>query len=74
MSRLYDVTAGLVPAIHAFHANKQDVDARDERGHDGLPYSLNSFSALPCAMRSLSAAGTGIWSRNARACGIDWYG
>jgi hypothetical protein len=28
--------AGLVPAIHVFLAfgNKQDVDARDERGHD----------------------------------------
>ncbi len=26
--------AGLVPAIHAFHGKKQDVDARDKRGHD----------------------------------------
>jgi hypothetical protein len=23
-----------VPAIHAFHAAKQDVDGRDKRGHD----------------------------------------
>jgi len=28
------VMAGLVPAIHVFAARKQDVDARDERGHD----------------------------------------
>jgi len=29
--------AGLVPAIHVFLAEsrKQDVDARDKRGHDG---------------------------------------
>jgi hypothetical protein len=26
--------AGLVPAIHVFTKRKQDVDARDERGHD----------------------------------------
>jgi hypothetical protein len=27
-----------VPAIHAFgHRENQDVDARDERGHDGSP-------------------------------------
>jgi len=37
----------------------------------GAAYSLNSFSALPCAMRSLSSALTGICSRNARAAGID---
>ncbi len=30
------VMAGLVPAIHAFLARspKEDVDARDKRGHD----------------------------------------
>jgi hypothetical protein len=29
--------AGLVPAIHAFlQFAKQDVDARDKRGHDDL--------------------------------------
>jgi hypothetical protein len=31
--------AGLVPAIHVFlqgDSTKQDVDARDERGHDGF--------------------------------------
>jgi hypothetical protein len=29
--------AGLVPAIHVFAATqgREDVDARDERGHDG---------------------------------------
>jgi hypothetical protein len=28
--------AGLVPAIHDFLAvEKEDLDARDERGHDG---------------------------------------
>jgi hypothetical protein len=30
--------AGLVPAIHAlFLLMHQDVDARDKRGHDGVP-------------------------------------
>ncbi len=29
------VMAGLDPAIHVFNRNKQDVDARDKRGHDG---------------------------------------
>ena len=28
------VMAGLVPTIHVFVAKKQDVDARDKRGHD----------------------------------------
>jgi hypothetical protein len=28
------VMAGLVPAIHVFNS-KEDVDARDKRGHDG---------------------------------------
>jgi len=26
--------AGLVPAIHVFGSKKEDVDARDKRGHD----------------------------------------
>jgi hypothetical protein len=26
--------AGLVPAIHVFEQEKEDVDARDKRGHD----------------------------------------
>jgi len=26
--------AGLIPAIHVLLPNKQDVDARDKRGHD----------------------------------------
>jgi hypothetical protein len=25
-----------VPAIHALLSSKKDVDARDERGHDGM--------------------------------------
>ena len=29
------VMAGHVPAIHVFAAPKEDVDARDTRGHDG---------------------------------------
>jgi hypothetical protein len=29
------VVAGLVPAIHVSGPTKQDVDARDKRGHDG---------------------------------------
>ncbi|HEU5274792.1 MAG TPA: hypothetical protein VFU97_14115 [Xanthobacteraceae bacterium] len=33
---LVHVMAGLVPAIHVFQlAIGKDVDARDERGHDG---------------------------------------
>jgi hypothetical protein len=34
--------AGLVPAIHVFmlQHRKQDVDARDERGHDELKGDL----------------------------------
>jgi hypothetical protein len=28
--------AGLVPAIHVFISKKQDVDARDKRGHDEI--------------------------------------
>jgi len=26
--------AGFVPAIHVFGSKKEDVDARDKRGHD----------------------------------------
>jgi len=33
--RFYDVVmAGLVPAIHVFLAQQQDVDARHKAGHD----------------------------------------
>jgi hypothetical protein len=32
--------AGLVPAIHAFHAAKQDVDGRDKRGHDDVRWRI----------------------------------
>jgi hypothetical protein len=28
--------AGLVPAIHVFAAQKEDVDARHKAGHDGV--------------------------------------
>jgi len=38
--------AGLVPAIHVFidAPGRKAVDARDERGHDGLcAYFTNSF-------------------------------
>ena len=28
--------AGFIPAIHVFHGIKQDVDARDKPGHDGI--------------------------------------
>ncbi len=35
------VMAGLVPAIHVFLSTEQkDVDARDERGHDGLMQAI----------------------------------
>jgi len=40
----FPVMAGLVPAIHAFVHGKteKDVDARDERGHDGEYLLLDS--------------------------------
>ena len=34
--------AGLVPAIHAFAAAKEDVDARGKRGHDGKTFYPSS--------------------------------
>jgi hypothetical protein len=37
-------------------------------------YSLKSFSALPCAIRSLSAALTGSWSKKARPSDMDAKG
>src|SRR5215475_10722801 len=38
---LHVVMAGLVPAIHVFFAqSKQDVDARDKRGHDGVAVAV----------------------------------
>ena len=40
------VMAGLVPAIHVVdNATKQDVDARDKPGHDGISGDLLSFFA-----------------------------
>ncbi len=39
--------AGLVPAIHDLLQRTKDVDARDERGHDGLVLpKLDYFAAI----------------------------
>jgi hypothetical protein len=35
--------AGLVPAIHGFILSRQDVDARDKRGHDRRRERFNLF-------------------------------
>jgi len=43
--------AGLVPAIHVFgHGTKKDVNARDEREHDGPPPFdiLDGKKRAPC--------------------------
>ncbi|HTB00922.1 MAG TPA: hypothetical protein VK804_10640 [Bradyrhizobium sp.] len=42
MCHIYNVMAGLVPAIHVFLADctKKDVDARDKPGHDDLCYNF----------------------------------
>jgi hypothetical protein len=32
---------GLVPGIHVFLANKQDVDGRDKPGHDDLIHNTS---------------------------------
>jgi hypothetical protein len=37
--------AGLVPAIHVFNLKKEDVDARDKRGHDGSAWFRALFSS-----------------------------
>jgi len=34
--------AGLVPAIHVLEAGKEDVDARDKRGHDDEGIASNN--------------------------------
>jgi len=34
MTTYYAVMAGLVPAIHVWFAEIEDVDARDKPGHD----------------------------------------
>jgi len=39
------VMAGLVPAIHASNKGKEDMDARDKRGHDGASGDLLAFFA-----------------------------
>ncbi|TMJ05678.1 MAG: hypothetical protein E6G97_02300 [Alphaproteobacteria bacterium] len=36
--------AGVVPAIHDFLANSEDVDARDKRGHDGANENVSGAS------------------------------
>jgi len=40
--------AGLVPAIHVFRAlqSREDVDARDERGHDHKQPYATAFADL----------------------------
>jgi hypothetical protein len=44
------VSLAYVPAIHVFATTKQDVDARDERGHDGM--------SLDCPLsRAMTEAG-----------------
>jgi hypothetical protein len=55
--------AGLVPAIHVFpflldEQSKQDVDARDRRGHDGVCCQCGYHRAARDSERKdLSAAG-----------------
>jgi hypothetical protein len=45
VGRPHLVMAGLDPAIHVFvlFVKKEDVDARDKRGHDGIRATLPSF-------------------------------
>ena len=53
------------------------IGRRHTPDHWGRTHSLykpNSFSALPCAMRSRSASLTGRCCRNVRASAIDPYG
>jgi hypothetical protein len=53
-----------VPAIHAFHSARRDVDARDKRGHDGTlvqrgvasPPSTTKVSTSPAPLRRKAAA------------------
>ncbi len=45
MAAQFGVMAGLVPAIHVSNTGKEDVDARDKRGHDGASGDLLSFFA-----------------------------
>ena len=41
------VMAGLDPAIHVFCLQKQDVDARDKRGHDEGWFRGNGYKKAP---------------------------
>ena len=41
------VMAGLDPAIHVFCLQKQDVDARDKRGHDEGWFRGNGCKKAP---------------------------
>jgi hypothetical protein len=58
--------AGLVPAIHVFlfrRARKQDVDARDKRGHDdGQADSIRSEPAVSLGFPACAAGDTRIAS------------
>jgi len=60
--------AGLVPAIHAFLAAKQGVDARHEAGHDveRLPFLVESDGYFPADFGSAT-----IISSSIRAPGDD---
>jgi hypothetical protein len=48
------VMAGLDPAIHVFShtRGRQDVDARDKRGHDGA-LGVTKFTRLPVILAAL---------------------
>jgi hypothetical protein len=46
--------AGLVPAIHVFPATRQDVDARDKRGHDEQQRSVYPRFAAASALSTRS--------------------
>jgi hypothetical protein len=39
--------AGLVPAIHVFGSKKEDVDARDKRGHDEREFCYPATKKAP---------------------------
>jgi hypothetical protein len=43
--------AGLVPAIHALAANKKDVDARHEAGHDERESCRRILRERVCGLR-----------------------
>ena len=61
-------------SVDALQDDELDLVTGGVRTYGPTLYRLKSRSALPCAMRSLSAALTGSCSRNARASAIDPYG